>query len=81
MSLEIVQKSMTISYESQFIAAQETLKGFEGLPSSTPKTFILTGNALNQVPLPEVFSFAAAKRAAATLIEYGANAYGPKGYR
>ena len=80
-SLDALRKPIIIGYESQYIAAQEALKGFAELPEAVPKTFIFTGNALNQVPLPEVFAFAAAERAAAALIEYGANAYGQKGYR
>lgn len=73
--------SNTVGFESQYVAAQEALKGFAELPESTPKTFIFTGNALNQIPIPTVFPFTSAKRTASTLIEYGANAYGPKGYR
>ena len=60
---------------------QEALKGFAELPAATPKTFIFTGNALNQLPIPIVFPFAASKTAAAMLVQYAANAYGEKGYR
>ena len=76
-----MQSTYTIGFESQYVAAQEALKGFAALPAATPKTFIFTGNALNQIPLAPVFPFAVAKRAAATMIEYAANAYGPKGFR
>jgi len=80
-SLEDIKLSILVSFESQYVAAQETLKCFAGLPESTPKTFIFTGNALNQTPLAPVFPFSLAQRTAATLIEYGANAYGSKRYR
>lgn len=81
MPLDVVRAPYTIGFESHYVAAQEALKGFAELPASTPKTFIFTGNALNQLPLAPVFPFAVSKRAAAALIEYGANAYGPQGYR
>jgi len=44
--------------------------------SSSPTAFIL-----NQIAIPAVLPFALAKVAAAMMIEYGANAYGEKGYR
>ena len=54
---------------------------FKTLPDATPKAFIFTGNALNQIAIPGVMPFAFGKVAAAMLIEYAANAYGQKGYR
>ena len=81
MSLEDLRAPIVVGYESPYVAAQEALKGFAELPATMPKTFIYTGNALNQLPLPYVFPFAVSKRAASTLIEYGATAYGSKGYR
>ena len=79
--IDSVKIANTVGFESLYVAAQEALKGFAELPDSTPKTLIFTGNVLNQLPLTPVFPFAVSKRAAAALIEYGANAYGPKGYR
>ncbi|KAF2166432.1 hypothetical protein M409DRAFT_23074 [Zasmidium cellare ATCC 36951] len=80
-SLESFHACSKVGFESQYVAAQEAVKGFKTLPESVPKTFIFTGNALNQVPIPQVFPFALSKRLSATVIEYGANAYGSKGYR
>ena len=89
--LENVRGPLAVGWESAYVAAQEAVKGFSELHDETGEkesrsqvgtTFILTGNALNQAPLAEVFAFAVAKRAAAALVEYGANAYGRnKGYR
>lgn len=79
--LEDINASIKTTFESAYVAAQEAVKGFQELRESLPKTFIFTGNALNQVPIPQVFSFALSKRLAAGVIEYGANAYGSKGYR
>lgn len=60
---------------------QEALRGFKELPDSVSTAFIYTGNTLNQIAIPGVLPFALSKLAAAMLIEYGANAYGYKGYR
>jgi hypothetical protein len=57
------------------------LRGFKELPDSVSRAFIYTGNTLNQIAIPGVLPFALPKVAAAMLIEYGANAYGHKGYR
>jgi hypothetical protein len=70
-----------VGFDSAYIAAQETLRGFQALGNSTPKVFIYTGNALNQIAIPGVMPFALGKVAAAMLIEYAANAYGKNGYR
>jgi hypothetical protein len=67
--------------DSAYIAIQEALRGFMELPKSFPTAFIYTGNTLNQIAIPGVLPFALPKIAAAMLIEYGANAYGHKGYR
>jgi hypothetical protein len=58
-----------------------SIRGFSELASDMPKTFIFTGNVLNQMPIPHVFSFAVSKRLSSSMVEYGAYAYGPKGYR
>ena len=89
--LEDIKGPLLVGWESAYVAAQEAVKGFSEVEEEKEekdsgfeagKTFIFTGNALNQVPLPEVFAFAVAKRAAAALVEYGANAYGrSKEYR
>ena len=88
--LEQVKEPLLVGWESAYVAAQEAIKGFSEMEEEEEKasvfdvgqTFIFTGNALNQVPLPQVFAFGVAKRATAALVEYGANAYGRnKGYR
>jgi hypothetical protein len=57
------------------------LRVFKTLSDSSPKAFIYTGNALNQIAIPGVMPFGLGKVAAAMLIEYAANAYGKDGYR
>ena len=64
--LEDVKGPLAVGWESAYVAAQEAVKGFseleeeeeKGSAFEVGKTFIFTGNALNQVPLPEVFAFA-----------------------
>ena len=80
-SLETIEESRKIGLDSAYVAAQEALKGFKTLPSTTPTAFIFTGNTLNQIAIPGVMPFALGKVAAAMFIEYAANSYGQHGYR
>lgn len=80
-SLDTLIESRNVGLDSAYVAAQEGLKGFKELPDSVPTAFIYTGNALNQIAIPGVLPFALPKVSAAMVIEYGANAYGHKGYR
>ncbi|KAI1753939.1 putative short chain type dehydrogenase [Xylaria castorea] len=80
-SLETIKASRTVGFDSAYITAQEALRGFKQLPSSTPKAFIFTGNTLNQIAIPGVSPFAYGKVSAAMMIEYAANAYGRNGFR
>ncbi|RYC63806.1 hypothetical protein CHU98_g2389 [Xylaria longipes] len=80
-SLETINASRTVGFDSAYIAAQEALRGFKQLPSSMPKAFIYTGNTLNQIAIPGVMPFALGKVSAAMMIEYAANAYGRNGFR
>jgi hypothetical protein len=79
--LEVLKGSRNVGLDSAYVAAQEALRGFMELPGSFRTAFIYTGNTLNQIAIPGVLPFALSKVAAAMLIEYGANAYGYKGYR
>ena len=81
MSLQDIEASRKVGFDSAYIAAQEALRSFKGLPSSTPKAFIYTGNTLNQIAIPGVMPFAIGKVSAAMMIEYAANAYGKNGHR
>jgi hypothetical protein len=79
--LEILKESRNVGLDSAYISLQEALRGFKELPDSFPTAFVYTGNTLNQIAIPGVLPFALPKVSAAMLIEYGANAYGYKGYR
>jgi hypothetical protein len=79
--LDALKESRSVGLDSAYIAMQEALRGFKELSAYFPTAFIYTGNTLNQIAIPGVLPFALGKVAAAMLIEYGANAYGSKGYR
>jgi hypothetical protein len=68
---------------SPLLAAQEAVKGFKQLPNSASKTFIFTGNLLNEHWLvrPDVLTFASSKTASARWIQYASVAYKDKGYK
>ncbi|KAI1332334.1 putative short chain type dehydrogenase [Xylariaceae sp. FL0255] len=80
-SLDTIAASRAVGFDSAYIAAQEFLRGVQELPSSLPKAFIFTGNALNQIAIPGVIPFAIGKVSAAMMIEYAANAYGKGGFK
>ncbi|OAA69348.1 NAD(P)-binding domain protein [Akanthomyces lecanii RCEF 1005] len=79
--LSDIQAARTVGFDSAYLAAQEALHGFKSLPDQLCKAFIYTGNALSQIAIPGVLPFAVGKVSAAMLIEYAANAYGPRGYK
>ena len=79
--LDNLKASRSVGLDSAYVAVQEALRGFKDLSNSLPTAFIYTGNTLNQIAIPPVLPFALSKVAAAMMIEYGANAYGQKGYR
>ncbi|KAI0185465.1 hypothetical protein EV127DRAFT_441538 [Xylaria flabelliformis] len=74
--LETIKASRTVGFDSAYVTAQEALRGFQQLSSFAAKTFIFTGNTLNQIAIPGVSPFAYGKVSAAMMIEYAANAYG-----
>lgn len=80
-SLETINASRTVGFDSAYITAQQALRGFKQLPSSMSKAFIYTGNTLNQIAIPAVMPFALGKVSAAMMIEYAANAYGRTGFK
>lgn len=73
--------SVNINVNSVYASIHETLKGFEKLPRSVSKTFILTGNALNTTTYFPMLALGAGKAAGAHLIEYAARSYATSGYK
>ena len=64
---ESVAKDLTVNTVSAYVAAQEAVKGWTTLPSETKKTFIYTGNVLNEAvfPVPMMLNLGMGKAASA----------------
>lgn len=74
-------QDLTINTISLYATIKESLSSFETLPSSTPKTFIYTGNSLNVSPQPAFTTLGVGKTASAHIVELASGAYGEKGYK
>ncbi|KAF2111046.1 putative short-chain dehydrogenase [Lophiotrema nucula] len=72
---------LSINTTSAFVAAQQAVLAFEGLPEHMPKTFIYTGNILNTTSIPTLMSLGVGKSATARMIESAATAYQDRGFR
>ena len=79
--LDKLTSDLAINTVSAFAAAQEAVKGFEGLDSNAPKTFIQIGNAQNKMVIPSLITMGIGKQAAAHTIACCAEAYGAKGWQ
>lgn len=81
-SAQDIEKSLAINTTSPFVAAQQAVLGFAQLPASASRTFIYTGNMLNQlVSLPGILSLGVGKSATGHIIQTAAEAYKSKGYK
>ncbi|KAI0438317.1 NAD(P)-binding protein [Xylaria telfairii] len=78
-----VASDLNVNTVSPYAAAQQALAAWEKLPASTKKTFIYTGNILNQVvlPIPLMQNLGIGKAAAAYWIGLADTLYGAKGIR
>lgn len=68
---------------SPYIAAQQAVQAWEGLPQDARKTFIYTGNILNvtMVPVPLILNLGMGKSASAYWVGVADTLYTPRGYR
>ncbi|KAJ4302974.1 hypothetical protein N0V90_001865 [Kalmusia sp. IMI 367209] len=78
-----VASDLNANTVSPFAAAQEAVERWETLPRDIKKTFIFTGNALNElvVPFPSWMNLGMGKSATAYWINFADKAYKAKGYR
>ncbi|KAF3022106.1 hypothetical protein E8E14_013848 [Neopestalotiopsis sp. 37M] len=74
------QRDLSVNLHSAVVAAQEAVRGFSRLPEASSKTFIYTGNKLNVMSDPKVFSFGIARTGAAHFIWDCSIAYRHKGF-
>lgn len=80
-ALEEAQQEFAVNALSPLFAAQEAVKGFKELPESVSKTFIMTGNMLNRIALPNALTFGMGKNAAAHMIWSASKGYREVGYK
>ena len=78
-----VTADLNVNVVSPYVAAQEAVKGWATLPAQAKKTFIYTGNMLNEVvlPVPMMLDLGMGKAASAYWIGLADSAYSAKGYR
>jgi NAD(P)-dependent dehydrogenase (short-subunit alcohol dehydrogenase family) len=69
---DILTQSLVINTVSAIRAMAESIKGFRTLDSSASKTFIYTGNGLNKLMIPPMFTFGMAKSSTAYAINMAA---------
>lgn len=80
-SLAEAQQEFAVNTLSPLFTAQEAVKGFKHLPDSASRTFIMTGNMLNKIALPNVLSFGMGKSAAAHMIWSASKGYKEAGFK
>lgn len=69
--LETFQQDLAINTTSAYAAAIEALSSFKTLPTSVPKSFIYTGNILNEGPIEGFLTLGVGKIASAHMLELG----------
>ena len=74
-------KDFNINTVSAFVAAQQAATGFAQLPDSAARTFIFTGNILNNTIIPSLLGLGVGKVATAHIIQSAATAYKDRGYK
>jgi hypothetical protein len=75
-------KELAINVTSVYVAAQQAVAGFEELPSSASRTFVYTGNIMNdKVAIAPLLTLGVGKSATAHIIQNAASAYAEKGYK
>ena len=74
-------RDLTLNVTSAFVAAQQAALGFEQLDKSASRTFIYTGNALNEMIIPPLMDLGVGKSATAHVIRVAAAAYAEKGFK
>lgn len=81
--VDAVVKDLNINTVSAYVAAQEAVKGWASLPEGWKKTFIYTGNVLNEkvLPVPIMLDLGMGKAASAYWVGVADALYKEKGYR
>jgi len=81
-SLADFTNDLNINTTSAYAAAQEATLGFEQLPDTTARTFIYTGNIMNNnFVIDTITTLGVGKSATAHLIQAAAAVYADKGFK
>ncbi|KAM0425864.1 hypothetical protein ACHAPT_008802 [Fusarium lateritium] len=81
LDLKAFTRDLAINTTSAFAAAQQAALAFEELPESASRTFIFTGNFLNDNTIVSFMDLGVGKSATAHVIKCAAEAYGSKGFK
>jgi hypothetical protein len=76
-----LNQDLSLNTTSAYVAAQQAVKAFQGLPEQASKTFIYTGNALNTTVMPQLLGLGVSKSASAHIIQAAALAYQDRGFK
>ncbi|KAK8844100.1 hypothetical protein IAR55_006894 [Kwoniella newhampshirensis] len=78
--LDLFAKGLNTNTVSAYAAAQHAVQGFAKLPETASRTFIYTGNILNEGPWERLLVLGTGKTAFAHVIESASRGYKEKGY-
>ncbi|KAK9439771.1 NAD(P)-binding domain protein [Metarhizium brunneum] len=81
LDLGTFESDLNINTTSVFVAIKEALASFSALPTSTSRTFIYTGNAMNFASFDGLLTLGVGKSATAHMIASAAAAFADKGYK
>lgn len=81
LDLKAFTRDLAINTTGAFAAAQQAALAFEELPSSASRTFIYTGNFLNDHTIVSLMDLGVGKSATAHFIKCAAEAYASKGFK
>lgn len=79
--METFARDLAINTTSVYAAAAQAKEYFSELPAEAARTFIYTGNLLNERVLQPLLDLGVGKSATAHLIEYLAEAYAFRGFK
>ena len=82
LSLKDFEIDLKINTTSTFVAAQQAVLAFQELPETASRTFIYTGNILNEkTTIAPLLDLGVGKSATAHIIQSAAAAYKEKGFK
>ncbi|KAI8625614.1 hypothetical protein F5Y19DRAFT_466951 [Xylariaceae sp. FL1651] len=79
--LEDFSRNFVVNTTSAFVSAQQAVLAFQSLPDSASRTFIYTGNCLNDSVIPALMDCGVGKSGSAHFIHCAADAYKDKGFK